>query len=641
MNLSVKKIELILPQRNINKTLEKLQEQGILEVIPTTDSGEDSSESLSEDIDGRRRGYQLELSEVNFAFSFLEKFKKKENFLKNLISSFVPLKKIVKQENLEKIIQCSKTKEVIKSCALIEEKINKLETKKNQLSDEITILNKFQETSVVAGKKLNKIDYFAGSISLKEKESFLKELSKRKNFYLEKAKEDSFIFNFVIFYFKNEKDFYSEILKKHQAKEEIVFWQIPAKENLEKNKKEKKQIELELEIQQKEAEKLLFFISNLEILSDWLSWQVDKQEFLKKVEKTKKYFGIKAWVVEEKIPELKKIIAEENNNFLLKELSFSKNEQPPVIIENKGLAASFGIVTGVYGLPKKNELDPTPYLAPFFIFYFALALSDSGYGLLLIIFSLIAKKIFKTAGVEKFFNLFIFGGILTVIAGFFTGTVFGTDIGQSLRIIDPINDPIRMLIFVLLLGVFQIFVGLIIGMVWLIKRKKIKEAISGNGASIVFFIGGFLSFLFNNLIFLLMGLFFMVCLAIFYSIEKNIFSRIGKGFGVIYGLIGYFSDILSYSRILALGLATGIIAAVINMIALIFKDMIPIPGVNWLIAGIVIVFGHIGNLLINALGAFIHSARLQFVEFFSKFMEGGGRSFKPFIKNGRFIKIIN
>lgn len=78
MNLSVKKIELILPQRNINKTLEKLQEQGILEVIPTTDSGEDSSESLSEDIDGRRRGYQLELSEVNFAFSFLEKFKKRK-----------------------------------------------------------------------------------------------------------------------------------------------------------------------------------------------------------------------------------------------------------------------------------------------------------------------------------------------------------------------------------------------------------------------------------------------------------------------------------------------------------------------------------------------------------------------------------
>ena len=635
MNLAVKKIELILPEKNIDQTLEKLQKQGVLEIIPIIDSGEDLS------INQSSKNYQLELSEVNFALSFLEKFKKKENFIKNLIFSFVPLKRTIKQEDLEKIIKSSKTKEIVKQCSLLEEKINKLEIKKNKLTDEILILNKFKQTSVVNNKNLNKVNYFAGSINLKDKQSFLNDLNQKKNFYLEKAEQDNFNFNFVLFYFNKDDYFYSEILKKYQAKQETVFWSIPAKQALLNNNQELKKIELELSIEQKQAEKLLIHLNQLETLSDWLVWQVDKQDFLKQAAKTKKYFGIKAWAIEEKIPEIEKTVSQINDRFLLKQVNFSKDDQPPVIIENKGLAGSFGIVTGVYGLPKKNELDPTPYLAPFFIFYFALALSDSGYGLLLVAFSYLAKKIFKDAGVEKFFNLFIFGGLLTIFAGFFTGTVFGTNIGQGLRIIDPINDPIRMLIFVLLLGVFQIFVGLIIGLIWLIKKGETKQAISGNGASISFFLGGFLFYIFNNSIFLLAGLIAMICLAVFYSTEKKVFSRVSKGLGAVYGLVGYFSDVLSYSRILALGLATGIIAAVINMIALIFKDMIPIPGVNWLIAGLVIVFGHTGNLLINALGAFIHSARLQFVEFFSKFMEGGGRSFKPFIKKSRYIQIIN
>lgn len=630
MNLAVKKIELILPKNKKEACLDSLQKEGFLEIIPSNDSGAEE-----------KKDYKFKLSEVNFALSFLEKFKPKENFLKNLILSFVPLKRKINQADLDEIIESSETKEIVEKCALIEEKINKLEVRKNKLLEQAAVLEKFKGTSVVGDNGLKKTDYFAGSINIKEKDSFLSEISKKESFYLEKGDEDHLSFNFVIFYFKEEKDFYLKILKKYQAKEETVFWKKPARQFLEDVLKEKKDIELELEIQHREAEKILFFVPKLEALSDWLGWEVEKEEFLKQTEKTKKYFRIKAWIAEEKIPELKKTVQRNVDNFLLKELPVDKDDNPPVIIEHNGIMGSFGIVTGVYGLPKKNEPDPTPFLALFFIFYFALALSDSGYGILLIAFSLLAKKYFKDESVNNFFNLFILGGVLTTIAGLFMGTVFGTNLAESFRIIDPINDPIKMLIFVLLLGVFQIFVGLIIGMLWLIKKGKTREALSGNGASIIFFMGGFLSFIFDNYFFALLGLIIMVFMSIFLSLEKNILSRMGKGFGSVYGLIGYFSDVLSYSRILALGLATGIIAAVINMMALIFKEMIPVPGLNWAIAGAVIAFGHIGNLLINALGAFIHSARLQFVEFFSKFMEGGGRYFKPFIKKGRFIQIIN
>ncbi|MBM3250984.1 MAG: hypothetical protein FJZ07_02005 [Candidatus Nealsonbacteria bacterium] len=632
MNLPVKKIELILPKNRISELVEELQSGAFLEVI----AGSETQEAA----DKKGDDYGLRLSEVNFALSFLENFKPKENFIKNIIFGLVSLKENIKESELRETVDSAEVKTVIQKCALLEEKINKLEVRKKQLFEESEVLEKFCGASIASGKILERVSYFIGSIDNKSKDDFLNEIAKRP-FYLEKGKEGVFDFNFVLFYPQKEKRFFSEIFKKYPAKEENVFWQEEPCKALAARKKEIGEIGLELDIQRKEAQKLLFFVPKFRALSDWLNWQIEKENFLKQSEKTKKYLAFKAWVAEENIEKVRQNIKKITNHFLLKELPVSDEDRPPVIVKNKGIMNSFGIVTAVYGLPKRDELDPTPYLAPFFIFYFALALSDSGYGLILTILALLTRKIFKNAGIDAFLNLFIIAGILTTIVGVFAGTVFGSNITESIRIIDPLNDPIKTLIFVLFLGIFQIFIGLIVGMVWLIKSGKRKQALAGNGASIVFFIGIFLFFLTRKPSFIFFGLAVMIFMAIFYSLEKNIFLRIGKGFGAIYGLVGYFSDVLSYSRILALGLATGIIAAVINIIAVIFKDMVPIPAIGWLVAVIVLIIGHIGNLLINVLGAFIHSARLQFVEFFSKFMEGGGKYFKPFAKKGRFIEIIN
>ncbi len=633
MNLPVKKIELILPQKNIEKTVDGLQAKGILEIIPNTKSREAVSNKKNE--------YKLRKSEVDFVLSFLEEFSPKEGFLKNLLFSFVPIKKSFKESDLEEIATSPYVDKIIKKCARIEEKINKLNTRKNNLLEEITAIQNFKKTSVSKKGALNKVSFFAGSVKVKEKESFLNNLSRKNNYFLEEGETDLVNFYFVIFYPKKEENYFIGFFKNYSAKEEDIFWENEPLTAIEERKRELSEINPEIEIQKKELQKILFFVPKMEALSDWLSWQIEKEEFFEEGEDTKNYFSIKAWIAENKIIEAKKEIEKVSHIFLLNELPLEEDDNPPVILENQGIGESFGIVTGVYGLPKRDELDPTVYLAPFFIFYFALALSDSGYGVLLIALSFLAKKVFKGGDVDKFFNLFILGGVLTTIAGIFAGTVFGTDIAQSLRITDPINDPIGTLQFVLMLGFFQIFVGLLIGLIWQIKNKNIREGISGNGASIVFFVGIILTFIMDSYAFAISGLIFMLLLAIFASAEEKIVLRIGKGLGAIYGLVGYFSDILSYSRILALGLATGIIAAVINMIAILLMEMIPVPGLNWFIAAIVLIIGHTGNLLINALGAFIHSARLQFVEFFSKFMEGGGKYFKPFTKKGRFIKVIN
>lgn len=629
MNLPVKKIELVILKEKISDVLEDLQQEGILEII-----SEKEKERLSE-VDG----YKLRLSEVNFALAFLENFKPKENFAKSLIFSFVPTKEILENEKLLDIVNSKELQKVTHECAKKEEKINKLKVKKEELLKAIDVLERFSETSVFLTQKFDSVDFFAGSVVNKDKELFLKEVVK-KEIYLEEGVFDNFLFNFVIYYLKKEKTEVTNILKKYSAKEEVVFWESVPAQAIQERKKEIKNIDLELEIQEKEVQKLLFFVPNLQAFSDWLSFEIDKNEFLENTRETEKYVVINAWIAQENVENLKRLIKERTPHFLIKELPIKKEDNPPVILKNEK-AGSFGIVTGVYGLPKGDEIDPTPYLAPFFIFYFALALSDSGYGILLAALSFLAKKFFKKAGADKFFNLFIFCGVLTAVVGLFVGTIFGKETLESLRIADPMSDPIGALLFVLALGVFQIFVGLVIGMIWLIKKGEFKEAVSGNGGSIVFFVGAVLFLITKEMNFIISGAISMVILAFLYSTEEGLFKKVGKALGSLYGLIGYVGDILSYSRILALGLATGIIAAVINMIALIFKEMIPVPGLDMLIAGVVLVVGHIGNLLINALGAFIHAARLQFVEFFSKFMEGGGRYFRPLAKNGRFIKVIN
>ncbi len=632
MNTDVKKIEIVVPKDNVFSLLEAFQGKGFLEVIEKSQKEEETSSKAE---------YKMKMSEINFALSFLQNFEPKENFFKNLIFSFVPQKEAVKKDDLDKIINSREIGGVISKCSQKEEKINQLKSRKDELLGELSVLERFESTSLYKDRSIRNFFYYAGVINKKEKENFLNDLSKKKYFFIEDGLVDNFSYNFAVYYHKDQENYFLETVKKYEVKEESVFWNEEPKKALEIRKKELGEVDLELEIQEKEVQKLLFYLPQIKVLSDWYNWQIQKEDFLQETEKTKKYISIIAWVAKDDIKQVKEIVKEETPYFLIKEVPLIEGEKPPVILRNRGVVGSFGIVTGVYGLPKSDEIDPTPYLAPFFIFYFALALSDAGYGLLLAVLSFLAKKFFKKANADKFFNLFIFCGILTVIIGAFIGTVFGENLLQGVRITDPMSDPIAALMFVLALGVLQIFVGLIIGMIWLIKKGKLKEAVAGNGSSIIFFIGVILFIITKNVNFIISGAISMAILSFVYAEGSGVFTKLGKVFGSLYGLIGFVGDILSYSRILALGLATGIIAAVINMIAVIFKDMIPVPGLDLLVAGIVLVVGHIGNLLINTLGAFIHSARLQFVEFFSKFMEGGGRYFKPLEKNGRFIKIIN
>ena len=333
-------------------------------------------------------------------------------------------------------------------------------------------------------------------------------------------------------------------------------------------------------------------------------------------------------------------------------------DNPPVLLQNNAFSAPTEGVLSSFGLPKPGEMDPTSIMSICYYFLFGLMLSDAAYGLVMALgcFILVKKFPRMAPGTKGLLTMFIYCGISTM----FWGVMFGSYFGDAITVIAktffnkdivipavwlvPMDEPMRMLIFCFLFGIVHLFLGLALKGYMLLKEKQVMD----------FFCDVVLWFL------LLIGLLLMLLPSeLFVSISQMEFNfppfvgvlakgmaivgavgiivfakRSTKNFGVrlalgayeLYGATSWLSDVLSYSRLLALGLATGVIASVINQMGAMVGS-----GVVGAIAFILVfLIGHTLNLAINVLGAYVHTNRLQFVEFFGKFYEGGGSPFRPF-----------
>ncbi len=334
----------------------------------------------------------------------------------------------------------------------------------------------------------------------------------------------------------------------------------------------------------------------------------------------------------------------------------AEDDDIPTQLSNKSFFEPAEFITRMYSLPNAREVDPTPIFTFFYILFFGIMFGDVGYGLILMVATglVIKRSGMKEGAVLQLMKVLFYSGISSVIWGFLFGSFFGDLIGAvtetfgSHRInfsplwLDPAQKAMFFLAFSCGLGVIHLFVGMGIKAYEEIKDGKILEAI--NDVFIWYLIViGIILWIFGGRVgenasaigkwMSIVGFVLAIVLPIF--IEKGA----GKGLGLwnIYsGVTGNLSDILSYSRLLGLGLASSSIATVINFLA-------TMGGKGF--AGIVMfilieLFGHTLNFAINALGAFVHSCRLQFVEFFGKFYEGGGREFEPFKKDTTFVNIV-
>lgn len=322
-----------------------------------------------------------------------------------------------------------------------------------------------------------------------------------------------------------------------------------------------------------------------------------------------------------------------------------EGEDVPVLIENNAFATAFEPVISLYSLPKYKTFDPTFVMSFFYMIIFGLMFADVVYGLILAIGCFLAiKLLYPTGTLKKFFTMFALCGLSCSVWGFILGgylgdfpsTVLGIEANVALWF-DPITDPITFLVLSIAVGAVHMITGMVIKMVILIKKKEVFSAIFDVGSWIVIFIGIGLALISTKVGLVTAGIGVLMLILTQGRKQKNIIMKLVKGVGALYNVTSYASDLLSYSRILALGLASAVIAKVINIIASLGGDGI----VGYILLIVVLLVGHTLNMAINLLGTFVHASRLQYIEFFGKFYEEGGTPFKPLTPKSKYVRFKN
>jgi len=444
-----------------------------------------------------------------------------------------------------------------------------------------------------------------------------------------------------------------------------ITTQIPPANQIEKLKTEKNAIGQELSKSEKEILVYIEKRNDLKFLAGYLAIQIEKYEAIRNILQTPRIFILSGYIPER---EVKTTLSALNGFDVYVEIEDpAEDEDVPVLLENNKFAEPVEGVIRSFSFPGKGEIDPSSVMAGFYYILFGLMLSDAAYGLLIALGCGICLWKFKNmdSSMRKTLRMFFFCGLSTL----FWGAMFGSWFGDVVKVVsttffnrtvsiepiwfEPINDPMKMLVFSMAVGLIHLFAGLGAKLYMYFKARQYKDALY----DVIFWyvlVGGlvvvllasekFTSILNINLkIPAVVGRSASIAAAVAAigivltagRESRSWFKRILKGIYGLYNVTGYMSDVLSYSRLLALGLATGVIATVINQMGAMGGS-----GIGGAILFIIVfIIGHAINIGINLLGAYVHTNRLTFVEFFGKFYEGGGSEFAPLAVNTQYFKI--
>jgi len=656
----VKKVNIFTHLELKDKIIEELQKAGCVQIIDVTSKLkipgllDYNAINITENISA--------LPEIKYCIDFLSNFKDKT---KKSDKSLTTPDKIYDYKKLSSLFFQYDYKNIYKKCKELDGDLKNLKNRENHLKNIQEQLEEWKQLDIkvedLEGTKNTKI--IVGAIPSKDFVSCLEEIIKiGEEIEIIKISENKKQCKITILSISEYYDLIKKILNKYN----IDYFKVPLEFSktpqniLEDIFKELKNIE--------DKRKIIFDISNklyrenlsLYLAFDYLSILKSKKDIERYIKQTEKVIIVEGWILKKELNKLKNIFYKK---FKELEIVFSEPKESddiPVALKNNKFVEPFESVTELYGIPKYKEFDPTPLFAPFYFIFFGMCLSDAGYGLVIAILSYFALVKFKFEGMtKKFFGLFFLGGLSTFIMGAIMGSWMGDTLNylpknisfiktfliDTISLLDPIKNPMPLLLISLSLGVIQIYTGFIIKFIANIKENKIKTGLMDQGSWLLL-ISGLLLYIITNTIGSLEKYEIITKYIIWAGLlsvvitqgrsNKNIILKAAGGVLSLYDLIGYFSDILSYSRLFALGLSTAVLAVVVNNFVMLFKD-IPIIGI--FIAALVFIIGHLFNMVISGMGAFIHSTRLQYVEYFTKFYEGGGTPFKPFKVITKYIKV--
>ncbi|HOV26110.1 MAG TPA: V-type ATP synthase subunit I [Pseudobacteroides sp.] len=645
--VKMSKLSLIGLETDKEKILDSLMNIGVVEI---TESSEKLSSDEWKDLvirDGNSEKVAIfddKLNKIKWTIDYLSKFSSKKKGLFSLKRSVNTNEYNIVLQNMDKL--SSIVEEILK----YNDKLSCLKSERNKNTNLILSLEPWKQLTVPLNEtKTLTTTILTGIIPQASSFGKFKEdiISEAPESYIETISDDGQQNYILVIYHNSCEENVIKVLKQYGFSK-VTFKELEGtvKSNIDRAQKNIAKIDKEYEEIENKISEFAKYKDDLEILHDHLLVERDRVKVLDNLLRTSKTFYLEGWVPSELSEKLKERINSQID-CILEITEPDKDEEFPILLKNAKLVQPFEAITEMYSLPSSKDVDPNFLMAPFYCFFFGMMVSDAAYGIVMALVTGIIIKKYKLEGtIGKMMKLLFFCGISTVVWGSMFGGWFGDILplvsGGKLNIspiwFNPLDDPMKLLIWSMIFGGVHLFVGMGIKAYMLIKEGKTKDAIFDIGSWYILLIG--VALLLVGGVPAQIGKYMAIVGAVMLILtqgrsNKNIIKRLLSGVLSLYNVTGYLSDLLSYSRLLALGLGTGVIASVVNTLGTMFG--LNVFGIIVLV--IVFIIGHTFNLAINALGAYVHSSRLQYVEFFGKFYEGGGKRYEPFRKNTKYITL--
>ncbi len=636
--------------------IKDLQELEIVHINNINEEVESSTEGESRT---RIRNLQNDISRLQSTIQYLSNYEPKKGLLSGLMGSGKPLYSSSQYAEIGKKAESGEWRSISDECKMMEDHLARLTNQENRFRSEKESLKNWEnlDTSIENLKDTEKTAIRVGIIPINSYDNLINEAdSSGIDISIEIIGATTGEFNVVIIFIKSDEQVIAPLL----AKNGFSTTSFPI--NSGKISERLKQIDdgiadiyaQRTRIRQR-SEELAHHIPQLMATYDYINEILSREEIKTAFLNTEYTFIIDGWSRKSDVPKMREILTKKYEEIEIYASDPTDDEEPPVELENNPVVRPYRMVTSLYGIPHYREIDPTKLFAPFLTIGFGICLTDAGYGFTVALLAGLIMLLNRKKGVGDLIRILFICGLTTGIIGTVTGGWYGItakDLERSgsflrhLVILDPSVKQIEFLVLIILFGYLEVLFGFIVKMYLSIKNRDWISAFCEKlpwvlimilaSVPVLGIVGiGVPSFIKQAVLAVILLCALLIVLFSGRDV-KNPAGRIGSGIFALYtNVTGTFGDTLSYMRLFALGLATGIIASSINTIA----GMLWASTTGKIAAILVLIFGHPFNIAINSLGGFIHSMRLQFVEFFTKFYEGGGTEFNPFRKKYVYIGI--